>query len=316
MPIKHIAMSGGGPSGLIMMGSIQYLQLQGFWNIDEIESIYATSAGALIGIVLCLKYDWETINTYFVKRPWHDAYHITAENLINAYNNKGIFDNKVFEIFFKPLFDAKNVPLNITLREFYDYSGIDLNMYSLELNEYKVKKISHKTYPDLSLLTAIHMSCAIPMIITPVCFDGKCFVDGGILNNYPIDLCLLDHPDQTEIMTFKNEYIESFLNINDTEQQKCITESSNMYDFVLCIIKNVINNLNIEKIFALDNEICCKTEYMTIKFLEKTISDEKFRQSLIDNGIKCGLDFLENKNKENNGKNKENKENKSKIKNK
>jgi predicted patatin/cPLA2 family phospholipase len=302
MTIKHIVFSGGGPSGLIVLGSIQQLQIQGFWNIDDIESIYATSAGALLGIIICLKYDWETMNTYFVKRPWHDAYPITAENLINSYSNKGIFNNKVFEIFYKPLFDAKNIPLTITLREFYEYSHIDLNMYSLELNEYKIQLVSHKTFPDLPLLTAIHMSCAIPMIISPVCFEGKCFVDGGILNNYPIDLCLLDHPDKSEIMTFKNEYIESFLNIDDKEdeQNKCINETSNMYEFILCLIKNIVNNLNIDNQITIENEVKCKTEYMTIEFLEKTIKCENFRKSLLDNGIQCGNEFLENHNNNNN----------------
>ena len=301
MTIKHIVFSGGGPSGLIVLGSIQQLEIQGFWNIDDIESIYATSAGALLGIIICLKYDWETVNTYFVKRPWHDAYQITAENLINSYHNMGIFNNKVFEIFFKPLFDAKNIPLTITLREFYEYSHIDLNMYSLELNEYKIQLVSHKTFPDLPLLTAIHMSCAIPMIISPVCFEGKCFVDGGILNNYPIDLCLLDHPDKSEIMTFKNEYIESFLNIDDKEdeQNNYINETSNMYEFVLRLIKNIVNNLNIDNQISIENEVKCKTEYMTIEFLEKTIKYENFRKTLLDNGIQFGIEFLENHNNNN-----------------
>ena len=134
MTIKHIVFSGGGPTGLMVLGTIQHLQIHNFWNIENIESIYATSAGGLLGIILCLKYDWETLNNYVIKRPWHDAFPISAEQLLNAYTNKGIFDKKAFEIFFKPLFDAKNISLNITLLEFYKYSKIELHMFSLEIN--------------------------------------------------------------------------------------------------------------------------------------------------------------------------------------
>ena len=291
MTIKHIVFSGGGPSGLIVLGTIQKLMTQCYFNIENIESIYSTSAGALLGIILCLKYDWETINTYFIKRPWHDAFPITAEQLFNAYYKKGIFDNKAFETFFKPLFDAKNIPLNITLLEFYKYSNIELNMFSLEMNEYKLTLISHKTYPNLPLLTAVHMTCAIPMIITPVCFENKCFVDGGILNNYPLKNCLTDHPEKNEIIAFKNEYVETFLNAGENN---FINETSNLYDFGLSLIRNIITNLNEITFENIENEVICKTEVMSIEFFKKTVNDEDFRQYLLDYGIQIGDDFLTN----------------------
>lgn len=291
MTIKHIVFSGGGPTGLMVLGTLQHLQTCEFWNIENIESIYATSAGALLGIILCLKYDWETLNNYFIKRPWQDAFPITGEQLLNAYVNKGFFDNKCFETFFKPLFDAKNIPLNITLYEFYKYSNITLHMFSLEINENKIKEISHITYPDLPLLTAIHMTCAIPMIITPVCFDGKCFVDGGIIHNYPLDNCVLDHPDKSEIMSFKNEYIESLT--DETQNNAFINDASNLYDFVLCLIKNAILNLNINNVESIENEIICKTELISIDFLKKTVCDEFFRQKLLNSGMQTGVKFIE-----------------------
>ena len=103
MTIKHLVISGGGPSAIQSLSAIQELEEKNFLDTKNIESIYATSAGGLLGIILCLKYDWETLNNYVIKRPWHDAFPISAEQLLNAYTNKGIFDKKAFEIFFKPL---------------------------------------------------------------------------------------------------------------------------------------------------------------------------------------------------------------------
>jgi len=290
MTIKHIVFSGGGPTALMVLGIIQCLQTHDFWNIENIESIYATSAGALLGIILCLKYDWETLNNYFIKRPWQDVFPITAEQLLNAYTNKGIFDKKMFEILFKPLFDAKNISLNITLNDFYKYSKIELHMFSLEINENKIKEISHITFPDLPLLTAIHMTCAIPMIITPVCFDGKCFVDGGIINNYPLDNCVMDHPDKSEIMSFKNQYIKTLL--DESENNAFINDASNLCDFLICLIRNSITNLNINNIEMIENEVICKTESMSIDFFKKTVYDENFRQHLLNSGMQTGFEFI------------------------
>ena len=54
MTIKHIVISGGGPTGLKALGALQHLERNGFWNIDEIISIYATSAGAIVAVLLAL----------------------------------------------------------------------------------------------------------------------------------------------------------------------------------------------------------------------------------------------------------------------
>ena len=42
MTIKHLVIGGGGPFGLCALGSLKYLHDKEFWNIKNIESIYAT----------------------------------------------------------------------------------------------------------------------------------------------------------------------------------------------------------------------------------------------------------------------------------
>ena len=38
--IKHIVLSGGGPSGLLTYGAIRHLAKEGFWQLKNIKSIY------------------------------------------------------------------------------------------------------------------------------------------------------------------------------------------------------------------------------------------------------------------------------------
>ena len=69
MVIKHLVISGGGPTGFLSYGAAKYLEKNKFWNIENIESIYGTSIGAVIGIILSLKHTWETIDDYIVNVP-------------------------------------------------------------------------------------------------------------------------------------------------------------------------------------------------------------------------------------------------------
>jgi len=155
--IKHLVLSGGGPSGFLTIGSLQYLNEQNFWNIENIKTIYGTSIGAMISIFISLKFDWETLNNYLINRPWHESLHITLNQILNIYSNKGLFDSKLMEIIFKPLFDAKNISLDITLKDFYEYSRIELHIFSIEINELKLVEISYITHPDLSVINAVMM---------------------------------------------------------------------------------------------------------------------------------------------------------------
>ena len=49
------------------------------------------------------------------------------------------------------------------------------------------------------------MSCSIPLLIKPICQDGKCYIDGGVQANYPVNICLQnENCDEREIFGFKN----------------------------------------------------------------------------------------------------------------
>ena len=52
MTIKHIVISGGGPTGFLSYGAIRYLAKEKFWNLADISSIYGCSIGAYIAIII------------------------------------------------------------------------------------------------------------------------------------------------------------------------------------------------------------------------------------------------------------------------
>jgi predicted acylesterase/phospholipase RssA len=285
MTIKHLVLSGGGPIMIQILAAIQHLESHNFIDLKNIESIYGTSAGAIIGVIICLQYDWETINEYIIKRPWQDVFKIKVEKIFESYSKKGIFDLKTIEKCFKPLFDAKDIPMDITLEDFYKYSNIELHFFTFEINEFKIDDVSYLTHPKLSLFTAIQMTCSLPILVTPVCINDKFYIDGGIVCNYPLKNCIDSGKNIDEILGFKNQY--------DTEKKSHINSDSTLLDFIMCFLFKVIYSLNTDYLQpSIKNEFLCKTDKMSIEMLKKSLSSIDVRKQLFNNGIEDAIFFL------------------------
>jgi len=290
MTIKHLVISGGGPTMIKSLGACQYLEKNDFWKIDDIQSIHGTSAGAVIGAMLCLRYDWETLNTYIIERPWHEAYSFNIKSILDAYTNRGIFGKNSTEIVFKSLLLGKDLPVEITLKEFYEYSKIELYMYSFEMNHFQMESISYKTYPDLPLITALQMTAAIPILISPVCLDGKCFTDGGAVSNYPLNYCLHMVADSNEILGFKNDYG------NKNKTNIIINEESTLLDYIMVFLYKLIFQLSEEENREIENEVLYGAQYLSFEYIKSVLLSTSIRKEFLESGIQSARDFLDKKN--------------------
>ena len=269
-----------------VIGAIQHLEKNEIVDMKNIESIYGTSAGAIVGVLICLKFDWETINDYIIKRPWHDVFPIKVQNIFDAYTKKGIYDIKTIEKCFKPLLDAKDIPMNINLEDFYKLSNIELHLYSFEINEYKVDDISYLTHPKLSLMTAIQMTCGLPVLMTPVCVDNKCYIDGGMSCNYPLNYCIESGKNPDEILGFKNKYSYERANVNS---------DSTMLDFLLSFLFKAVFSVSTYNIQPqIKNEIFCDAQYLSFDVLKNALSNIEVRRDLFKNGTDSAVNFLSN----------------------
>ena len=285
MNIKHLVISGGGPSLFQYLSAIQHLDENKIIDLQKIESIYGTSAGAIVGILICLKYDWETLNDYAIMRPWHELFHIKIDTIFEAYKNRGIFCKKIIEKAFKPLLDAKDLSINITLKEFYTYSKIELHFYSFEINQFATEDISYVTHPDLSLIDAIMMSSALPILVTPVIIDNKCYMDGGISANYPLKYCIESDKKKDEVLGFCNQY--------DNQQKNHVDNTSNLLEVVLCFFFKMFNNLSSTIVNPkIKYEVICNVKYISLSYLASTMSSMEARKELYQKGIESAKDFI------------------------
>lgn len=285
MTIHHLVISGGGPIMIQILGAIQHLEENNFLNMKDITTIYGTSSGAILGVLICLKFDWETINDYIIKRPWQDVFPIKIQNIFDSYTKKGIFDIKTIEKCFKPLFDAKDIDININLLDFYKLTSIELHLFTFEINEYKVQDISYLTHPTLSLMNALIMTCGLPILVSPLCIDNKCFIDGGMACNYPLKYCIDSGKKTEEILGFKNKCKE--------EQKTIITLESTLLEFLLSFLYKAVFSVNTDdEQPKITNEVICDANYMTFDVLQKVISSIEIRRDLFKNGKEIADSFL------------------------
>jgi predicted acylesterase/phospholipase RssA len=277
--------AGGGPSLLQTLGALQYTEDNKFIERENIQTIYGTSAGGIVGAIYCLKYDWATIHDYITIRPWHDVFPITIQNIFNSYFKRGLFDNTNIDNCLRPLFEAKDISMNITMSEIYEYSKIELHLFAFEMNDFEIIDISYKTHPDLRLLTALQMTCGVPVLFTPVFIEDKCYIDGGVVSNYPLKYCIDAGHKNEEILGFKNK-----CNKNPNK----ITIDSTLLDYIFVFLFKMIRNMRIDdKQPELINEIVCFTEAYSITNIRDVLSCSDARKKLYENGIEYAKTGIE-----------------------
>ena len=286
MVIKHIVISGGGPTGLLSYGAAKHLAQQGYWSHDTIETIYGTSIGSLIGAMLCLKHEWSTLDDYIIKRPWEKVIADSLE-VFELFSCKGMAKLKLLDDVMRPLLESKDLTLAITLSEFYEYSRISLNVFTVDLNTFKKVQLSHATHPAMPMMDAIKMSCCMPMLFQPIIRDGCCYIDGGIMVNYPLRECLEDTRCQTgEVLGLCNRW---------NNPNEGIGDQSSLLEYMRFINLQLTRLVNANAASSYDgvNEVVChvKPDITPAEWFS-IMSDASQRLAWINDGIAFAKKFL------------------------
>jgi len=218
--IRHIVISGGGTFLLNAYGALKKGFQQRVWDYENLQTIYGTSAGAIVGIILCLKMDWNLIDTYLIHRPWQNIFKIDILNIVNAYTNCGILNQSIFGELFGPLLRYIDLNVDSTMMDLYRHSGIELHMFTTMIGEnveesLKLIDISYKTHPDWRIIDACYASSCLPLLFKPYQLEGKTYIDGSIITSFPMKECCQQATDIDEILGVKKKSNPLDLNLKD-----------------------------------------------------------------------------------------------------
>jgi NTE family protein len=283
--IKYLVLGGGGGGGYSIYGALKYLAKENFWNIDNIKSIYCTSIGAFLSIFISLKYTWEELDDYLIKRPWDKVIALDPTDIINIWNKKGILNEDIIRKILDPLLIAKDLSETITLKQLYEYNNINIHLYTTDITESVPKKvdISYKTHPDLELYKAIAMTSAVPILFSPVIINNNYYIDGGLLNNFPLNDCISEVNNHDEILAIMISSKNT--NIN--------TDNQSFLSYILHIIESMRKfSSNDYNQTIISNIVECKLDNNLNLWKEALVSNIA-REEIINNGAECAKEFLQ-----------------------
>ena len=291
--IKHLVLSGGADGGWVLYGALKHLANNNFFNIKNIKTIYAVSIGSLISVLISLDYNWNELDDYIIKRPWHKVISIQLANIFDMWKNKGILDIEIIvKIILDTLLLAKDLSETITLKEFYEYNNIEFHIYTVNINEKipKLVDLSYKTHPDLELYKAIARSSAFPIIFLPIIDNDECYVDGGFINNFPLNECIINAEKMgdsiDEILAFK-------ISNNNKLQDNNSIKDMEIHKYMYVIINKLFKLITPDIPRDISNIVYCQIDD-TVNFSNwnDALNNESVRKELIEKGDKCGKEFI------------------------
>ena len=284
--IEHLVISGAGPNGLMQLGVIEVFISQKLLNVSSLKSVHGVSAGAVFGCLLLLGIPNHVTSKYFIQRPWAKWFQpdITQFQCI-----RGCMDSATFASAIAPLFLAYDIPLDITLKDLHDMSGVDLYIGVTLADTMTYADITHVTHPSLPVMTACSMTCAIFPVFSPVEWNGAVYMDGCFSNDFPAQRCLEmgGNPETLLAISMVNESIQ-FGNAEDKPWIEYI-----MHVFMKSMRKLQFTEIN----------VCAanKCKYF-VQIVARSITDislwedftkcESNRQLMYDNGVGVANKFL------------------------
>jgi len=192
-PKVGLVMSGGGAKGFAYIGLLKVLQEVGL----EVDYIGGTSIGSIIAGFYAMGYSPDSMLAYIRAQNWDNVITDKIDRKYIAYEEKVFGDNYILSL---PI-SKKKISIQASM-----YEGQEVNLL---LNHYFSAAYKKRNFDQLQtpfvcvatdLITgeavplksgylpqAIRASMSIPGYFSTVKYDDRYLVDGGVVNNYPVD---------------------------------------------------------------------------------------------------------------------------------
>jgi predicted acylesterase/phospholipase RssA len=209
--IKNIVvLSGGGMNGFATLGALQKLiEL----NIIVSPDIYCgTSIGAVIALLMSIGYTpINILNLACVV----DISKLIISKLDNILEEVCFGLNSLEPVvdLLKLFMTKKNIDPEITFAELFKITSIKLIVTGTCINDTNLYYFSVDHSPDMKVIDAVIISISLPLFFKPFFYNNKYWIDGGCINNYPIDLFEDRLDDVIGINLIVNNHNESFEDI-------------------------------------------------------------------------------------------------------
>lgn len=211
LDINYLVFSGGGAAGVAFAGAIEALSAEKTFSFDQIKAVAGASIGAIAALVVALNYSPKEAQEKIIQinlRQFQDGGNYLAQSY-RLFSQYGRYEGQAIYQFILSLINEKtgrDDPENVTFKDIKAMGFKDLFIVATKLyqsNDIPTSKqmvFSRFKTPDSPVAAAILASAAAPAYFARVRLkkmnkgryifhpEGDIYNDGGLLNNYPINL--------------------------------------------------------------------------------------------------------------------------------
>ena len=228
-PRVALVLSGGGARGGAHIGVLRVLEREGI----PIDLIVGVSYGALVGGLYAAGYPVDDVERIIVETDWWEITNNSPDRRLSNLNRKPMADRQMLALRLDK-FDLKfpygifagqkiqhflnQLTLGATYRARNDFDRLPTPFRAIATDILSGEQVVLK---NGSLGTAIRASISVPGVFAPISTEHTHLVDGGIVNNLPVDVALDAGADfviavdcATPLRTQKHE-IEDLIDVID-----------------------------------------------------------------------------------------------------
>lgn len=220
-----LVLSGGAVKGVLLLGALHYIYEKNYHK--TITTFIGTSIGSIISYLLIIGYTPLELITYICTK--HFLENIADFNINGLINGTGAMSFSKINESLERLTLEKTGKL-FTLLSLFEKFNKKLVACTYNTTLDREEFLSSDTYPDMPCLTALKLSCALPLVFEECGYMGMNFIDGGIINNFPIE-CVKESDHGLCILTPFVKCNKGYKNILD-----------HIYDLVFIPISKLIED--------------------------------------------------------------------------
>lgn len=190
-----VVLSGGGAKGVAHIGALKVIEEAGI----PIDYIVGTSMGSIIGGLYAIGYTPEQMDSLVSIQDWSfilsDAVNRNEELLIKKQRSEQYtlsvpFKNKPKDALKGGIIAGRNIACLFSELTVGYHDSIDFNRLPIPFACVAENLVDGREYVFHSgkLALAMRASMSIPGVFEPVKWNNMVLVDGGMVNNYPVDV--------------------------------------------------------------------------------------------------------------------------------
>ena len=265
----NLCIGGGGIKLISFIGIIKYLYNNNYIFLNNLKNLYGVSSGSIICFLLTIGYSINEIEDFSLNFNFSKL--LPEINTVNLLFFYGLGSSEKIKQVLILLLENKFKCSDITFFELFKKTNINLKIGITNISTNNFELWNYQNKPNFSVIDAIKISCNIPFIFRPIKINNEYFIDGAILNNFPINF-------------FEKKELIYTIGICCNNKQKKSFE--NIFEYINKIFSITTNNIDNIRIDSYKNQV----DIIKITSQDETL-DFNLTSDLIKDRIEYGYNI-------------------------